>query len=328
MSVQFLHLLHSFIPPVSLLVYLCWCASIFWSDLDLHSAHQPTAYQPWLSSHSEPDCCFCHVVAILRRKLHLQSISSFPVLLFLLSVLLVDACLSFMPQNPDPLSSNISLLVHVLAMVSMVSSTGNCKWKWTECWQFVGGYQERHSSSDCLQESKYCPPLSAAKRPHYLELDLCDSRHLVHIQEGNKHMKDDMHHLLNPFGLICTVLQATVKILWGCPYHSGPQKAVVISENNPWLHHWNGTFISVSTPHMSLTWALRQPFANLPHTRSSKAELQSAWAPIKPVGCCLVSLSHTALDPETLDRRTPPLVVLVTEHPTLYRCWQIVVAVS
>lgn len=220
----------------------------------------------------------------------------------------------------------------------MVSFTGNCKWKWTECWQFVGGYQERHSSSDCLQESKYCPPLSAARRPHYLELDLCYSPHLVHIQE---HMKDDMHHLLNPFGLICTVLQATVKTLWGCSCHSDPQKAVVISENNPWLHHWNGTFISVSTPIQPdwgerLIWALRQPFANLPHTRSSEllfffswlwngallavnvvldgdsgwideAELQSAWA--------------------SPDRRTPPLVVLVTEHPTLYR-WQIVVAVS
>lgn len=75
-----------------------------------------------------------------------------------------------------------------------------------------------------LTESKCCPPLSAAKRPHYLKLDPCYSHHLVHIQEGNKQMKDDSHHLsythfenlLNPSGLICAVLQATGKILWGC----------------------------------------------------------------------------------------------------------------
>lgn len=63
-------------------------------------------------------------------------------------------------------------------------------------------------------------------------------------------MKDDIQHLsythyenlLNPFGLICTVLQATGTILWGCcvtqvlKWLSSYQKTVLVTSLKSDLH--------------------------------------------------------------------------------------------
>lgn len=86
-------------PPASaasLLVSLCWCASTFRSDLDLHAAHQP-----WLPSHSLQDCCFCHVAARLWLKFVKLFLLPFEPQSFCLPVCQpVVSC--FKPTTPSP----------------------------------------------------------------------------------------------------------------------------------------------------------------------------------------------------------------------------------